>query len=173
MLRNGGIDGNKIRKNSRNIGDNAETRVYISLSFNKYRMLKQCHKELDGNKAVGIDKVTKAEYGEHLEENITNLVERLQSCDVTPVLALGTIADALFLGSMGMLTSAVTRNTVIGYMRPLLYYALNIVMGPKLGSFYLFSMVTGSYTAKLWLFATGILMIVAAVFYQRLRKRSA
>ena len=136
-------------------------------------MLKQCHKELDGNKAVGIDKVTKAEYGEHLEENITNLVERLQSCDVTPVLALGIIADALFLGSMGMLTSAVTRNTVIGYMRPLLYYALNIVMGPKLGSFYLFSMVTGSYTAKLWLFATGILMIVAAVFYQRLRKRSA
>lgn len=26
-------------------------------------MLKQCHKELDGNKAVGIDKVTKDEYG--------------------------------------------------------------------------------------------------------------
>ena len=25
-------------------------------------MLKQCHKELDGNKAVGIDKVTKDEY---------------------------------------------------------------------------------------------------------------
>ena len=25
-------------------------------------MLKQCHKELDGSKAVGIDKVTKAEY---------------------------------------------------------------------------------------------------------------
>ena len=89
------------------------------------------------------------------------------------MMALGTIADALFLGSMGMLTSAVTRNTVIGYMPPLLYYALNIGMGPKLGSFYLFSMVTGSYTAKLWLFATGILMIVAAVFYQRLRKRSA
>ena len=36
-------------------------------------MLKQCHKELDGNKAVGIDKVTKAEYEEHLEENLTNL----------------------------------------------------------------------------------------------------
>ena len=98
---------------------------------------------------------------------------KLQSCDVTPVLALGTIADALFLGSMGMLTSAVTGNTVIGYMPPLLYYALNIGMGPKLGSFYLFSMVTGCYKAKLWLFVAGILMVAAALFYQRLRKRMA
>ena len=98
---------------------------------------------------------------------------KLQSCDVTPVLALGAIADALFLGSMGMLTSAVTGNTVIGYMPTLLYYALNIGMGPKLGCFYLFSMATGSYTAKLWLFAAGILMMAAALFYQRLRKRMA
>lgn len=98
---------------------------------------------------------------------------KLQSCDVTPVLAFGTIADALFLGFMGMLTSAVTGNTVIGYMPPLLYYALNIGMGPKLGSFYLFSMVTGSYTAKLWLFIAGILMMAAALFCQRLRKRMA
>ena len=98
---------------------------------------------------------------------------KLQSCDVTPVLALGAIADALFLGSMGMLTSALTGNTVIGYMPPLLYYALNIGMGPKLGSLYLFSMVTGSYTAKLWLFLAGLLMMTAALFYQRLRKRMA
>ena len=98
---------------------------------------------------------------------------KLQSCDVAPVLSLGTIADALFLGSMGMLTSALTGNTVIGYMPPLLYYALNIGMGPKLGSLYLFSMVTGSYTAKLWLFLAGLLMMAAALFYQRLRKRMA
>ena len=39
-------------------------------------MLKQCHKELDGSKAVGIDKVTRAEYEEHLKENLTNLVSR-------------------------------------------------------------------------------------------------
>ena len=87
---------------------------------------------------------------------------KLQSCDVMPILALGAIADALFLGFMGMLTSALTGNTVIGYMPPLLYYALNIGMGPKLGSLYLFSMVTGSYTAKLWLFLAGLLMMAAA-----------
>ena len=37
-------------------------------------MLKQCHKELDGNKAVGIDKVTKDEYGKNLDRNIKRCV---------------------------------------------------------------------------------------------------
>lgn len=48
-------------------------------------MLMQCHKELDGSKAVGIDRVTKAEYEEHLEENITNLVERLKNKAYKPL----------------------------------------------------------------------------------------
>ena len=51
-------------------------------------MLKQCHKELDGNKAVGIDKVTKAEYEEHLEENLTNLVSRLKNKAYKPLPSL-------------------------------------------------------------------------------------
>ena len=35
------------------------------------------YRELDGSKAVGIDEVTKKEYGENLEQNIKGLVERL------------------------------------------------------------------------------------------------
>ena len=38
----------------------------------------QCHKEADGNKAVGIDEITKREYSENLEGNIENLVDRLK-----------------------------------------------------------------------------------------------
>lgn len=95
---------------------------------------------------------------------------KLQSCDVVLVLALGAMADAIFLGSMGMLTSALTGNTVIGYMPPLLYYALNIGMGPKLGSFYLFSMATGNYAAKLWLLAAGLLMTALSLTAVKLRK---
>ncbi len=95
----------------------------------------------------------------------------LQGCDVTPILVFGTMADSLFLGSMGMLTAALTENTVIGYMPPLLYYTLNIGIGPKLGSFYLFSMTTGIYTAKLWLFTAGLIMIAAALIYKKLRSR--
>lgn len=42
-------------------------------------MLKQCHKELDGNKAVGIDKVTKVKYEVNLEENILNPAKSLKN----------------------------------------------------------------------------------------------
>jgi group II intron reverse transcriptase/maturase len=42
-------------------------------------LLYQCHGELDGKKAVGIDKVTKEEYGVNLTENIRNLVQRLKN----------------------------------------------------------------------------------------------
>ena len=35
VLRDGGIDGNEIRKNSRNIGKLAETRVHIVVSSNQ------------------------------------------------------------------------------------------------------------------------------------------
>ncbi|WP_312907038.1 group II intron reverse transcriptase/maturase [Tissierella praeacuta] len=51
-------------------------------------MLMQCHKELDGKKAVGIDKVTKAEYETNLEENIANLVVRLKNRAYKPLPSL-------------------------------------------------------------------------------------
>ena len=41
-------------------------------------MLKRCHEKMDGKKAVGIDRVTKEEYGQKLEENLDRLVERLK-----------------------------------------------------------------------------------------------
>ena len=51
-------------------------------------MLKQCHRELDGNKAVGIDRVTKAQYEVNLEENISNLVKRLKNKAYKPLPSL-------------------------------------------------------------------------------------
>ena len=53
-------------------------------------MLKQCHKELDGNKAVGIDKVTKDEYGKNLDRNIKELVQRLKNKSFKPLPSLST-----------------------------------------------------------------------------------
>lgn len=41
-------------------------------------MLKHCHEKMDGDKAVGIDGVTKEEYSRNLEENLHNLVNRLK-----------------------------------------------------------------------------------------------
>lgn len=42
-------------------------------------LLLECHKELDGKKAVGIDEVTKEEYARNLRENIRSLVKRLKN----------------------------------------------------------------------------------------------
>jgi group II intron reverse transcriptase/maturase len=47
-------------------------------------MLQACHQELAGNKAPGIDKVTKAEYEANLTENLNKLVERLKQKSYRP-----------------------------------------------------------------------------------------
>ena len=47
-------------------------------------LLMQCHTEMDGKKAVGIDGVTKEEYGANLEENLNALVERLREKSYRP-----------------------------------------------------------------------------------------
>ena len=41
-------------------------------------MLLECHKQLNGNKAIGIDQVTKEQYEENLAGNIRDLVSRLK-----------------------------------------------------------------------------------------------
>lgn len=47
-------------------------------------MLLTCHRELSGNKAVGVDEVTKEEYSRNLEENIRSLVIRLKNKSYKP-----------------------------------------------------------------------------------------
>ncbi len=51
--------------------------------FNK-ESLRTCFHELDGNKAVGIDGIDKAEYKENLEENLESLVERMKRMAYRP-----------------------------------------------------------------------------------------
>ena len=55
-------------------------RVFTTLA---HRMdvdfLREAHRGLNKKGAPGLDKVTAADYGEHLEENLANLHERLRS----------------------------------------------------------------------------------------------
>ena len=46
--------------------------------------LEQCYHELDGRKAIGVDKVTKDEYGENLQCNIKELVAKLKRMSYKP-----------------------------------------------------------------------------------------
>ena len=41
-------------------------------------LLRECHEDMDGSKAVGIDGVTKEEYDKNLAENLDDLVDRLK-----------------------------------------------------------------------------------------------
>jgi len=41
-------------------------------------LLRECHREIDGKKATGVDNVTKAEYEANLDENLKDLVARLK-----------------------------------------------------------------------------------------------
>ncbi|MDD5708596.1 MAG: group II intron reverse transcriptase/maturase [Kiritimatiellae bacterium] len=47
-------------------------------------LLRECYQELRKNAACGIDGVTKQEYGEHLEENVADLSNRLQRMAYIP-----------------------------------------------------------------------------------------
>lgn len=49
-----------------------------------YELLKECFDELDGNKATGLDKVTKQEYSAKLDENLNNLVDKLKTMSYRP-----------------------------------------------------------------------------------------
>lgn len=47
-------------------------------------MLKECHDKMEGDKAVGIDGITKEEYARNLEENLDALVESLKRKSYKP-----------------------------------------------------------------------------------------
>ncbi len=95
----------------------------------------------------------------------------IQKCDITFLLFIGTVANAIFLGSLGMITAALTENTIIAYMIPLVYYMLNYGAGSKLGNYYLFSMYIPDFKPKVWLLITGILFIFLSLIVKKFKKK--
>ena len=51
--------------------------------------LRSCYEALDGDKAVGVDGVTKEQYGEGLEENLQCLSDRLPDSPTSPMRSPG------------------------------------------------------------------------------------
>lgn len=52
--------------------------IYIYWAFINEELLKECHKEMDGKKAVEIDGITKEDYDANLEENLDELVRNMK-----------------------------------------------------------------------------------------------
>ena len=76
----------KLAKISQLSGEHPDM-VFTSIGhlINK-ELLKECHKEMDGKKAVGTDGITKEEYGARLEENLEELEEKLKKKAYKPKL---------------------------------------------------------------------------------------
>lgn len=84
---------------------------------------------------------------------------------------LGTYAEMLFLGGLGIFFYGLCDNLVIGYMMPIVYYISAMGGGNKyMKLFYPFSMATGSYREKYVLFAAAIVLIVAGIALRCRRK---
>ena len=64
--------------------ENPEEKFTSLIHLINKEMLIRCHHELSGNKATGVDKVTKKEYGENLEENIEDLLSRMKTFKYKP-----------------------------------------------------------------------------------------
>lgn len=77
---------------------------------------------------------------------------------------VGTLAEMLFLGGLGLFTYSLADNLIAGYMIPIFYYVTAIGSGSKyMKVFYPFSMSQGRFTEKYWLLAGGILLIVLGI----------
>lgn len=83
---------------------------------------------------------------------------------------VGTLAEMLFMGGLGIISYSLTDNLIAGYMIPVFYYITAIGSGSKvLKIFYPFSMVQGSFTEKYWLLFGGLILIVIGIIIRSRR----
>ena len=97
---------------------------------------------------------------------------RTQGSDVGVREWAGTVASAVFLGGLGLLSASGLENGAAAYMVPVLYYAFNYSAGrERLGDFYLFSMLNGGGEGKSVLLCSGLLLAAAGLAVNRARVR--
>jgi len=73
-----------LERISQLVSEHPDRKLQTIMHMVNAETLKGVHNRQDGNKAYGVDKVTKAEYGENLEENIEDLLERMKRFSYRP-----------------------------------------------------------------------------------------
>jgi len=82
----------------------------------------------------------------------------------------GTVISAMALGSIGFLVSELSNSVIAGYLVSVGYFLLNFLGNVSNESiFYLFSMGTGEFTAKLWLTLLSVLFMAISLIYEKRR----
>lgn len=84
---------------------------------------------------------------------------------------LGAYASAIFLGAIGLFISALSGNTIFGYMASIGYLILNMMTKNKyVGNFYIMSMRSESFDEKYWLLGGSILLIILAIIVKHVKR---
>ncbi|AFS79746.1 ABC transporter permease protein [Gottschalkia acidurici 9a] len=85
---------------------------------------------------------------------------------------IGTFLSAAFLGSFGLCFSAITGNTIFGYMFSIGYLIFNrMSKNEYLGKFDVLSMQRGSFEEKYWLLYGSIALILITIMIKWLKRR--
>lgn len=64
--------------------EQTDRKVQNLATYINVEVLKEIHRAMDGEKATGIDKVTKQDYEQNLEENLQKLVQRMKNGSYKP-----------------------------------------------------------------------------------------
>jgi len=84
MLRNREMVATKLQRIAEKARKESECRFTSLFHLMNEKMLRECFQELRKDAASGIDKVTKKEYGENLDENLKKLVQKLHRMAYIP-----------------------------------------------------------------------------------------
>lgn len=84
---------------------------------------------------------------------------------------LGTVVSEIALGSIGFFTAVLSNSVIAGYLVSIGYFLFNY-LGNITGTnvFCLFSMGTGDFITKVWLFGISILLITITLIYVKKKK---
>ncbi|HAG45108.1 MAG TPA: ABC transporter permease [Clostridium sp.] len=101
------------------------------------------------------------------------LILKYKGCDFPLIkYMLGAFLLAVFLGSVGLCSSAISGSTILGYMASIGYLILNMATKNKyVGNFYILSMKNDSFDEKYWLLGGSIVLILIAIVAKWLKRK--
>ncbi len=84
---------------------------------------------------------------------------------------VGTVISELALGSAGFFAAVLSNSVIAGYLVSIGYFLFNYSGNiPGTNIFCLFSMRTGGFITKVWLFGISILLITITLMYVKKKK---
>lgn len=84
---------------------------------------------------------------------------------------VGTVISELALGSAGFFVAVLSNSVIAGYLVSIGYFLFNYPGNiPGTNIFCLFSMRTGGFITKVWLFGISILLITITLMYVKKKK---